>query len=211
MSEIDRYLDGDLPSDDMAEADRAEARSWDRMLEAFRAASPAQAAPHWLESRVMAEIEALPEPGRFARAWQWATRPRQVTVRPGMAGLAAAAVVAALFLLPIDRTGGLADGSPGVPAPGTASLVYVEFTLQAPEARSVSVGGDFDAWAGAHSLEDPDGDGVWSGRIPIEPGVHEYMFLVDDEQWVTDPRATRYHDDGFGNRNAVLAVALPSA
>ena len=35
------------------------------------------------------------------------------------------------------------------------------------------------------------------------------MFLVDGFQWVTDPQASHYSDDGFGNRNAVLAVADP--
>ena len=28
----------------------------------------------------------------------------------------------------------------------------------------------------------------------------------DGSEWQTDPRADRYQDDGFGNRNAVLAV-----
>ena len=72
------------------------------------------------------------------------------------------------------------------------------------------VGGDFDAWNGSYTLEDPDGDGVWTGRVPVEPGLHSYMFLLDGNEWVTDPRASRYNDDGFGNRNAVLAVAAPT-
>jgi len=46
--------------------------------------------------------------------------------------------------------------------------------------------------------------------VPVLPGVHEYMFIVNGDTWVTDPRADRYVDDGFGNRNAVLAVASPS-
>jgi hypothetical protein len=33
------------------------------------------------------------------------------------------------------------------------------------------------------------------------------MFLIDGTEWKTDPLADRYQDDGFGNRNAVLAVA----
>ena len=36
------------------------------------------------------------------------------------------------------------------------------------------------------------------------------LFVVNGSRWVTDPRATRYSDDGFGNRNAVLAVTAPS-
>jgi hypothetical protein len=36
------------------------------------------------------------------------------------------------------------------------------------------------------------------------------MFLVDGAEWMTDPEAQRYAEDGFGNRNAILAVAAPS-
>jgi 1,4-alpha-glucan branching enzyme len=85
--------------------------------------------------------------------------------------------------------------------------VYVQFMLDAPGASSVSVAGDFSEWEPSFTLEDVDGDGVWTGRVPVQPGVHTYMFLIDGTEWRTDPRADRYRDDGFGNRNAVLAVA----
>jgi hypothetical protein len=52
---------------------------------------------------------------------------------------------------------------------------------------------------------------VWTGRVPLQPGVHQYMFVIDGTEWVTDPGAERWSDDGFGNRNAVLAVAPPGA
>ena len=32
------------------------------------------------------------------------------------------------------------------------------------------------------------------------------MFLVDGETWITDPHAERYVEDGYGNRNAVIAI-----
>ena len=82
----------------------------------------------------------------------------------------------------------------------------MQFVLEAPTATSVAVAGDFSGWEPSFALEDLDGDGVWSGRVPVEPGVYTYMFLIDGTQWQTDPRANRYQDDGFGSRNAVLAV-----
>jgi 1,4-alpha-glucan branching enzyme len=93
---------------------------------------------------------------------------------------------------------------------GGDETVYVQFTLDAPGAASVAVTGDFDGWEGSHGLEDLNGDGVWSGRVPVRPGVHAYMFIVDGSTWMTDPRAERYAEDGFGNRNAILAVATPT-
>ena len=158
----------------------------------------------------MAEIEALEAPGPVIRAWRWLVRPRPFRAPPLAVGLATAAV-AALVLLP--RTGLPPAGPVSPPGAGVdaarAAAVYVQFVLEAPGARSVSVGGDFDDWEGSHALSDNDGDGVWTGRVPIQPGVHAYMFLVDGSDWVTDPEAQRYTDDGFGNRNAILALADP--
>ena len=82
----------------------------------------------------------------------------------------------------------------------------VQFVLEAPGATSVSVAGDFSGWEAQHTLVDPEGDGVWTARIPVEPGVHEYMFVLDGSDWVTDPAAELRVDDGFGQENAVLAI-----
>jgi hypothetical protein len=56
-----------------------------------------------------------------------------------------------------------------------------------------------------------DGDGVWTGAVPLPPGLHKYMFLIDGKEWVTDPHAERYYDDGYGMRNAVITVVPPAA
>lgn len=225
---VDAYLDGELPADTLEGAAGREAEAWDRLVAAFRSEAPAAPAPPWLETRVMAEIEALPEPGALGRVWRWLVRPRPMTLSPLAGGLAVAALATLLLLRPGTDTGTPAGGTaaPGTVAPtgvpGAAAvqpaanaaggpLVYVQFVLQAPGASSVAVAGDFDGWQGSYALTDLDGDGVWTGRVPVRPGVHAYMFVVNGSEWVTDPNAERYADDGFGNRNAVLAVTAPSA
>ena len=121
---------------------------------------------------------------------------------PLAGALAAAALVLAILWNP---------GTQGAPlTPTTGPVVYVQFVLEAPSATSVSVAGDFSDWQPAFALEDADGDGIWSARVPVQPGVYAYMFLVDETSWQTDPNAGRYQDDGFGNRNAVLAVGASS-
>lgn len=204
--ELHRHLDGEISLDRLDGGKRREAEAWDRLLEAFRAENPPAPAPPWLEDRVMAEIEALPEPGALRRVARWLLLPHPVRVSPLTVGLAAAAL-AAVLLLGWHPPGFL----PGFGDPGQVDgVVFVQFALEAPGATSVAVAGDFDEWKGAFPLEDLNGDGVWSGRVPIRPGVHAYMFLVDGSTWLTDPRAERYAEDGFGNRNAILAVAAPS-
>jgi hypothetical protein len=184
------------------------ADAWEGMIATFRTAAPRGSAPPWLEQRVMAEIEALPERSRLGRALAWLRRPLSVRISPLTAGLATAAL-AALTLIPGRVDLPSPDGEP-TGANGTAPVVYVQFVLEAPTATSVAVAGDFSGWQPSFTLSDSDGDGVWTGRVPVRPGVHGYMFLVDETRWETDPRAERYQDDGFGNRNAVLAVGASS-
>lgn len=205
--ELHRVLDGESDQADIADETRSELGSWERMLDAFRTSAPAGSAPAWLEQQVMAEIERLPQQGIVVRMRDWLLQPRSVRVSPLTAGLAAAGLAA--ILVWSGFRDGRVDNSPIGPTaeqPAEA-VVYVQFVLEAPRATSVAVAGDFSAWEPTFALDDLDGDGVWTGRVPVQPGVHTYMFLIDGSEWETDPRADRYQDDGFGNRNAVLAVA----
>lgn len=196
------FLDGELDLDALSPADRIEAERWTTALDALPGREVD--APEWLEDRIMAAVEAAPErkttapdPAGSRSERSWWRRPIEIRVTPLTATLVAAAL-AALLLVPRGQT----------PVESVAaSTVYVQFVLDAPTASSVAVAGDFSEWEGVHALDDTDGDGVWTGRVPLRPGVHQYMFVIDGAEWVTDPQAERYTDDGFGNRNAVIAVA----
>ncbi len=161
--------------------------------------------------------------GAVVRAIRWLVQPRPVQVSPGLA-LAAAAALLFLIVPGTFLEDGPSEAGPemaeqaeqpeqtrAVRAAASSPRVYVEFVLEAPDADSVSVAGDFTGWEPRVALDDPDGDGIWSGRVPLRPGVHQYMFVVDGTEWVTDPHAQHYSSDGFGNRNAVLAIASPGA
>lgn len=202
--ELQAYLDGELPFEDLPADLKPRASAWDEFLEEAREAGSARA-PAGLEESVMSRIRGrAPErKASWRRAVEWAVRPRTVRVSPLAGGLAAAAM-ALLLLLPF----GLREDTPAVPSPETQ--IYVQFTLEAPDASSVAVAGDFNEWEAEYVLSDVDGNGTWTGRVPVGPGLHEYMFVVDGSEWTTDPHADRYAEDGFGNRNAVLAVSPPS-
>jgi len=202
-NEIHRHLDGEIPADALAEEDREIVDEWDRMVATFRQATPGGGAPDWIEQRVMAEIDALPERGALQRLIDWLVNPAPVRVSPLIGGLVTAAVV---FVLILPGRGVTSVESPSLAAGQAVEVVYVQFLLEAPTATSVAVAGDFSDWQPSFTLDDLDGDGVWSGRVPVRPGVHGYMFVIDETEWMTDPNAGRYQDDGFGNQNAVLAV-----
>jgi len=189
---LQAYLDGEATLDELPPRLREEAEAWDSLLGEVRRTAPA-GAPAGLQARVMSAL--APRPWR--PAWlDWLLRPRPVSVSPAAAALALALVVVAV-LGPIVARG------PDV----TEHEVYVQFVVEAPMAQSVHLVGDFNEWQPTVALEDPDADGVWSGRVLLQPGVHEYMFVIDGDDWITDPNAASYKDDGFGQRNALVAVA----
>jgi len=83
----------------------------------------------------------------------------------------------------------------------------VTLTLVMPEARTVAVVGDFNAWNPRNSaLADPEKDGVWTVTLQLDPGRYQYGFLVDGARWETDPNAKWYANDGFGGRNAIIRL-----
>jgi hypothetical protein len=84
-------------------------------------------------------------------------------------------------------------------------IVLHRFEFTAPEAREVCLVGDFNAWEVCRMpLQKNPETGQWVLEVPLSPGRHEYMFVVDKEAWVTDPTAPAQVDDGFGNQNAVV-------
>jgi len=85
----------------------------------------------------------------------------------------------------------------------------VQFSLKINDdkAHTVAIAGDFNGWNPQDNLlEDPEGDGIWTGTLKLEPGRYKYMFVVDGEKWFPDPNALRYVKDGFGNKNAILEI-----
>ena len=42
--------------------------------------------------------------------------------------------------------------------------------------------------------------------VPLPPGEHAFMYVVDGAQWMSPPLASDYVDDGFGAKNGVVVV-----
>lgn len=91
------------------------------------------------------------------------------------------------------------------PAPAGPSTATATFELHAPGAREVELVGSFNGWRpGEIVLQGPDATGHWTATVRLPEGRHEYLYLVDGSQWVTDPRAAARRPDGFGRENAVI-------
>ncbi len=88
-------------------------------------------------------------------------------------------------------------------------MIKVQFMIkvQDAQAKTVSIVGDFNDWqVGKDLLSDPDGDGIWTGVLPLKPGKYQYVFVIDGKKWVPDPRAKEISKDGFGGVNSVIEV-----
>lgn len=141
--------------------------------------------------------------------WLWSSRELSVSIRPVWA-LAAAAVFAVMVGMGTMSTMGSSDARSGAVATAAAPAeVLVRFQLEAPQAQSVTLAGDFSEWSPAHTMQ-RSADGVWTIVVPLTPGVHEYAFVVDGSRWIPDPAAPA-KPDGFGGMNSRIAVLRPDA
>lgn len=77
--------------------------------------------------------------------------------------------------------------------------------FQAPGARSVVVTGSFCNWTAEGQPLKHDGNGTWKATLALDPGQHEYRFLVDGV-WQDDPTCTERVPNPFGTENCVLQV-----
>lgn len=86
----------------------------------------------------------------------------------------------------------------------------VQLVFRAPNAKQVSVVGDFTGWDPTRAVMTRDsGSGLWTVTLSLPAGRHVYAFLVDDSVWVRDPRAPAAPDADFGRPGSVLLVGRP--
>lgn len=83
----------------------------------------------------------------------------------------------------------------------------VRFTYLAPMASSVYVVGSFNGWVkGATPMRRDGQTGIWLAEVPVRPGEHTFMYLIDGNEWVVPPMAEDFVTDGFGQTNGVVIV-----
>jgi len=231
MSErIQKVLDGELQRSALSEAELRLLAEYEALLGAAAATIERHPAPD-LSGPIMRRIEeldaaaeatsrtaldgaagAVPHPdttragaGRIARLLDWLWTPRPIAVRPAW-GLAAALLVV-MVLGSLDAMRG-PEGAPVVAdQPATEAQIFVHFRLDAPDASSVHLAGDFTGWEPEYELHESR-PGVWTVVVPLEAGVHDYAFIVDGQRWTPDPLAPAV-DDGFGGENSRLSLLPP--
>ena len=85
-------------------------------------------------------------------------------------------------------------------------LKPVTFICLAPEAKHVSIIGDFNDWhPDSHPMKrQPDGN--WMLQVPLNHGHHHYLFLADGKSKL-DPRAQGIARNEAYEKVSMLAVS----
>jgi hypothetical protein len=220
---IHAWLDGELPFGSLSEDERPEALALEARILAASARLEEAPAPD-LTARVMAALPdavpgrqpSIPAPavvpvGSRFRSWLQSLVPAGgLAPRPALAlaGLALMVGFGLGTLMPRATPAAPFGPTAGADAAGAdAPQIFVRFELQAYGATDVRLAGSFSGWEASHEMT-PVGPGLWTVTLPLEPGVHDYVFLVDGEHHVIDPYAPRVAD-GFGGYSSRLALLTP--
>lgn len=99
----------------------------------------------------------------------------------------------------------------------TAVAVFAQATLThtfAFEANSpldsVHLCGTFNNWTiGSDPMKLEAGTRRWTITKSLAPGVYQYKFVLNGNEWITDPKAEKNEDDGNGNTNSVINLLTP--
>ena len=83
----------------------------------------------------------------------------------------------------------------------------VRFEFQAPPtSQRVALVGDFNHWNLWSQTMRKQPSGLWEITVDLAPGRYQYKFLVDGNQWLTDPKAKEQASNQYGTNNSVIEV-----
>ena len=80
------------------------------------------------------------------------------------------------------------------------------FLFLAPDAKSVSIIGDFNNWSPNANPLQRQPDGGWTAQIALKHGHHRYVFLVDGVPTL-DPRAQGIARNDQNERVSLMSVS----
>lgn len=220
MDRIHACLDGEIAREDLSPDEITRLKAYESTIAEATAMYAEQPVPD-LTGRIMASLPPVRETSAAATAaapsrapwaeliaWMWTPWRVNFTIRPayGLAGVAAL-LAGALVLAPEVQEP--ARSAPAyASADGDAPRLYVQFRLEAPGASQVELAGSFTEWEPSYQLRE-SAPGVWSALVPLEPGVHDYTFVIDGQRWVIDPYAPQV-PDSFGGSNSRLFLPAPA-
>ncbi len=175
---------------------------------------PRMAVPPGFKTEILKQLDSAPAGQKWWDPfWSVLFAPRVLQWNPAMAMAAACLLIGMLWIVKQPVIPSVQEMVP-ISSVMKASLppqgdkpVMVRLVMLEPQARSVAVAGDFNGWQPQETPLQRTEDGAWTVTLQVKPGRYHYMFVVDGQEWITDPFAGEYSSDGFGAKNAVLDVS----
>src|SRR4030095_1965359 len=206
---IDEYLDGVTAWEELSPGERSDATRVRLLIDEARDFMAAQGRAD-ISTAVLLRIRAerpappgtprMPLISRLALSLWTAHR---ISVRPAYV----LAVSVGALLLALSMPTRFAGTSSSLTPSATSASLFMQFRIEAPDARQVQLAGSFTNWQSSYELHETS-PGIWTITIPLSVGVHDYAFLIDGSRWVRDPYALQVND-GFGGANSRVAVLSP--
>jgi len=81
----------------------------------------------------------------------------------------------------------------------------IEFRFQADPGKDVFIAGSFNDWNPTKTKLKDKGDGLYTVKLQLRSGAHEYKFVVDDI-WQVDPQNPETMDNACGSINSVVTL-----
>jgi hypothetical protein len=98
-----------------------------------------------------------------------------------------------------------APKAPVVNAPKT-KLQRVTFSVRAKVGSKVFLAGSFNDWdPTAKQMSDKNNEGLFSVTVCLEPGCHEFKYVIDGI-WCADPTCVDWVHNDLGTLNSVKSV-----
>lgn len=84
----------------------------------------------------------------------------------------------------------------------------LEFRIFMPEAGAVELVGTFTNWRDGARPMRRGSDGWWTISLALDPGDHEFQYLVDGQHWLADYAAGGLRLNKYGTWVSLLHVPL---
>lgn len=88
---------------------------------------------------------------------------------------------------------------------GTGSESEVVFEFEDADAVKVAIVGSFNDWNKDKNPMHKE-NGIWKCTLNLKPGKHEYQFVVNDTDWVVDPKSGTAVNNKYEGKNSIIEV-----
>jgi len=89
---------------------------------------------------------------------------------------------------------------------GAGKSVRIAFKLDAPNAKNVTIAGDFNDWDTERTRMKQNFGGLWETSVRLTHGRHRYVFVVDGE-CMLDPNANGTEKTEEGYKTSLIFVS----